>query len=644
MRRTIIANSLSETLNRYRVPGTQSSGFCGSPGEFENHFAAFKAARLVKDEPVTPAEKGVSFQPQEVGGQGVSLEDIGCANNYIMSNTSRFESVNWGRTAGLDTIHYKIPHYIMKGISRHPDRETSAVCIEMIVKLLLLGSANLMTAEMDEVGIYFRKGVKRTLVESERGQSDFEPGEGGGYTRFFDEGDEYDDDLEYPYQEDWYEDEESDMDMGDGFTRCGSQLNGSHGEWTESDDVAGKRQQRGKGGGKKRQPNTLPKRREPRPQPKKAVRRLARSVARETGIGFAANFIGEEAARGGYQMIARAMRPKTLSLSAVASKYLQSFVTPFGTNVSQASVPKNPATRSYKVTGFMRGTAYIGDTGMGFIALAPTLCKDRPCVYFSPNGYGMSTVAPPPTDLTYNDSAAGGGQYPANAKMSNLPYTYSELTTQNATNTNDIVGRIVSASLRVYYTGTTFYEAGQYLAYADPDNLNVLGEQHNSTTNSNGYSATSLSQKDACEITSVRRDKEISLVVLGVNEDMDDYARSNGHEVRKAYPYSSNSHYADSASAKAGIAPALIMVTGTADQPLYFEVVIHAEYIGPGVVQALLTDTVVDVVGYDAVKCVLQHAQREVAANPRLSFKQAVKAELARQRVCMGTGVRSVDY
>lgn len=590
---------------------------------------------------------GPIFSPETVE-EGVTVEDMYCANNHIMTNASRFASVNWGSTAGLDSVHYKIPHYIMKGISRHPDRVTSTVCLDMIVKMLLLKTMDAQAAEMDDVGLYFKKGVKRTLAEAERNQSYVEPGKGDGYFRYHTAEDDYDDeDYDSEQYHDYYDEEcDSDMDLEGGYSRRESQLNGSHGEWTESDDVAGKRQQRGKGGGKKRQPNTIPQRRNPRPAPRKIARKAAKGFMREAGIGFASNFIGEEAARGGYQMVARSLRPKTLCLSHVASRYLESFVSPFSTSVSQACVPKNPATRSYKVTGFMRGTAYIGDAGMGFVALSPTLCNDRPCVFYSPLNYGMSTVAPPPNDMTFTASSAGGGQYPANAVMGNLPYSYSSLTTANATNTNDIVGRVVSASLRVYYTGTTLAEAGQYLAFSDPDNLNVLGEQHAYNVNSNGYNATTLSQKDACEITSVRRDKEISLVVLGVNEDMDDYARSNTHEIRKTFPYSSNAHYTDSTGTpqKAGIAPALIMVTGTADQPLYFEVVIHAEYIGPGVVQALLSDTIVDVVGYDAVKCVLQHAQREVAANARLTFKQAVKAELKRQRISLGTGPRSVDY
>jgi len=590
-----------------------------------------------------PTEIGYTSR-LETDTEGVSLEDACCANSIIRERASRIASVNWGSTAGLDTVQYKIPHYIMKGISRHPERETSALCIEMIVKLLLLGQTRLMTLETDDVGVYLKKGVKRTLAEAERNQSYVEPGCGNDYLRYHEEDDCYDSGSDtgslYPYDE-WGNEVDSDMEL-EGERQ--SQLNGSHGEWTESDDVAGKRGQRGGGGKKKRQSSTVPNRRTPHPNPKRAFKKAARGVAREAGIGFAANFIGAEAARGGYQMIARAMRPKTLSLSLVASRYLASFTTPFSTSVSQVNIPKTPATRSYKVTGFLRGTGYIGTTGLGFVAIAPSLCNNRPCVFYSTSAFGMSTIAPPPNDKTFGNSALGAGQYPATSNMTNLPYTFDALTSFTTAGQSDISGRIVSCSLRVYYTGTTLNESGQYLAYSDPDCVNVLGDQHDSTTNSNGYNSTGLSQKDACEILNVRKDKEVSIVVTGVNEDMDDYARASAPNVRKTYPLSSLATYTDSASAICGVAPAVVMVTGVKEMPFYFEMVTHAEFIGPGVVQALLSDTEVDVVGYDAVKNVLQHAQREVAANPRLTFKNAVNQELRRQHIVAGTGHRSVDY
>lgn len=403
---------------------------------------------------------------------------------------------------------------------------------------------------------------------------------------------------------------------------------------------------RGKTGQKRNASIVGPK---PKGKGKKArPKKILKRVAREVGINAASQFVGPDLARAGYQMIARSIRPKQLVLSAGASKYLLAFLKPFDNQAQQASIPRPPATRSFKVTGFIRGSGQIGANGVGFVAMSPCLSNDRPCVWYTTNIFTPTITAAPPSDLDYTLAPYlnGGALYPAAAYMSNLPYDTNKLVSSGGGTGSpiEVVGRIVSSSLRAYYTGTTLNEGGSYYAYSDPDVNNVLGADHVAAAAPSGYSPTNLMSKDATEIVRVKGRTEVSLVRVCTDPSMDDYPRTNNSALRKLYPYAGGEFYANVRDNFTGVANAVIMIDGTPGQPFYFEMVTHVEYIGSGVTQGLLSDTNNDAVGYDCVKNLLQHAQRAVASDPRLTYQVAMKQEMRRQSVVFGTGLRSVDY
>lgn len=593
--------------------------------------------------------------------------------------------VSWGdlaipnpTTASLDAVVERIPYYILKQVGKqrafvlrtqrsdNPSGtrlayRTCGLLFNTLRMLLLLVARGNMTArarDRDSVGGFYRKGVKRGLDA----WSTREPGEGGDYDWRYDDDSSSDEGSVY--------DGDSDCDMEDGSAvenltrevsrlsisgnfgnpdmRWSSQLSGSHGEWTESDDVS-KRGRRGGGTGQRRRPGTIQTvRQQPRRKPKVGRKRLMR----ETGIAMAANLVGPEMARIGYQTGAKLLKGvrtsiKTLVLSSHASKYLMSFVKPFDNSVHQASIPRPPAVRSFKVTGFIRGAGQIGAQGFGFVAVNPVLCNDRPCAFYTTSSYNHTVTGAPPSDFSFSTPTykAGGLNFPASVYMSNLPYNFNSLVANSSSvgSPLEVAGRIVSCSMRVYYTGTTFNEGGSYYAYSDPDVNNVLGDNHTTAANPLGYSVADLLSKDATEIIKVKNGSEARLVRVCTDPNMDDYPRANTNALRKVSPYSGGEYYNPS-SDYVGAANMVIGIDGTAGQPFYFEVVTHVEYIGAGVTQGLLSDTNNDAVGYDCVKNILQHAQREVASNPNKTFARAVAEEMRRQGVAYGTGQRSVDY
>jgi len=562
-------------------------------------------------------------------------------------------------TASLEAVVEKVPYYILKqiGKQRRIERCESAghlayrTCrvlgeaLKMMLRLMVLNAVRTPNFTVDATGGYFRKGVKRELDALYTS----EPGEGGVYEWLANSDHE-------SQTESWSDESDDGMDVQDPCFRRVSSLNGSHGEVTETDDFKknnGSGRRRGRGGGTGgRQASSVPTRR--RKGPSRQVQNAKKVMAREAAVAVASNFVGAPMARMGYRLAAKSLGAmnrfgaKTLVLSEHASRYLLSFVKPFDQAVQQVSVPRPPATRSFKVTGYIRGSGQIGANGIGFVAVAPTLTNDRPCAYYTTAQYTPTVTGAPPSDFAYTSPTfqQGGTLFPGAAFMSNLPYATNQLnTTSGGTGSvNEITGRIVSCSMRLYYTGTTFNEGGNYYAYSDPDVNNVLGADHTSAAVPSGYSTANLLSKDATEIIKVKGRSEASLVRICTDPNMDDYPRANASALRKMFPYSGGEYYTNGADTYNGVANMVIMIDGTAAQPFYFEVVTHAEYIGPGVVQGLLSDTNNDAVGYDCVKNLLQHAQRRVASDPRLTFKDALEQEMKRQGVRMGTGQRSVDY
>ncbi len=377
-------------------------------------------------------------------------------------------------------------------------------------------------------------------------------------------------------------------------------------------------------------------------QTKKKIRDIARSVAIDT----ASEYIGKTSAKLAYKgalAVKRSIKPqKGLVLSKMASMYGRAFATPFAESVKMVGIPKNPAVPSYKATGFVRGMGAIGAAQFGFIAIAPCLASDKPFVYYSTSNYGLSNSSAPPSDVSIATSKTGGATFPAWTEMSNLPFTYSQLTTTtNVTNSStDVGGRIVSVAVKIEYTSTALNRSGQFYVYCDPQCNNVLGDNHPQAANGSGYYTATLAQKDACEIINIQNRTSASMVVLGCDENMDDYPRQSNTALRKVYPYSSGEFYTVNAGTDStnGAAMAMIGITGVAGSTFYFEVICHVEYIGIGIPQGLLTESRSDVVGYDAIKNVLLRSQRAVASNPQLTFQKAYAREMKREGLRYGNG------
>lgn len=320
----------------------------------------------------------------------------------------------------------------------------------------------------------------------------------------------------------------------------------------------------------------------------------------------------------------------SMKLSTATSRYLRAFLDPFASDVKLVGAPRAGAMPSYKATGFIRGVGYIGSLGMGYVIFSPTLCNNVACVGYTTSSYGYSVVSSFASDDN-TTTPVGSVTAPAGASMGNLPYSWTTLATP-ATIRDTIEGRVVSSSLRVYYTGTQLNSSGQYYGYVDPDFTSVVSSPHNLVTApADGYTVSMLGQKEATEIAAIHQN-EMRLVMVPPVDTMCDYPLQGASALRKTFPYSQNVVNGFLAS---GAPPAVIVVTGVPGQSFYFEAITHVEYVGPGVMQGLLSESATDAVGYDAVNTVLQRAVRRTAADARCSFNKCLKDELRADRISM---------
>jgi len=398
-------------------------------------------------------------------------------------------------------------------------------------------------------------------------------------------------------------------------------------------------------------------------QTKTKTSQYKKSIAREVGVALAGLSIGKDNARLAYRAGAKGMKmvrkavvqsktkkkkPSLVSnfnrqphsysvasqsgliLSKPSSLYLRSFINPFDSSVKSVGIPKPGALPSFKVTGFVRGSGVIGISGIGFVYLAPTLCNNVACVGYTTSAYSNSFVAA----FGSNEPAGspiGDAVSPAGLSMTNLPFDWTVLTQSTDPRLN-IEGRIVSSSLRVYYTGTKLNQSGQYFAYADPDFAQVQGPQHVlGAVPAYGFSPSTLGQKDSTEISAVG-DNEIRLICVPPAETFSDYPLRGASAMRQTFPYASNVVNGPSAC---GAAIAVIVVTGVAGQPFYFEAITHAEYVGPGVMQSLLTPSNTDAIGYDAIQMLLARSQRRTATDARTNLSRCIRDEMMNEGIRM---------
>lgn len=383
-----------------------------------------------------------------------------------------------------------------------------------------------------------------------------------------------------------------------------SDLNGSHGEYTDTDDVKG------------RKTNIV-----------QVLKQTGKNIARRQGKSIARRATGmtEKEVNSAYRSIVGSLRgmglkkkkarkvarlPRAMpmtTLSEVASKYLLSIRRPFDPRATGAHIPHFPSAPSYKCRGFLRSpNIFCGTASSGWVAFMPCVAKNYPTLFHTGALYAGASngiiVAP----------TAANGNYVYSGSFANLPFTTAELeaTTQGYT----VDSRIVSYGARLVYAGTELNKGGLMYSYVDANQDTVMGANA-------GYAAT----YDQTDIHSNMSGVPGTLSIFGTRADHFEYSSLASSTNKVRYPFHASTTVVDNASGLTVSAPtAAFFISGVSGNPFYLEVVIHAEFIGPGVPQANMSESASDEAGFDIVQGVVWRAQRALAGDPEKTLDEMI--------------------
>jgi len=143
--------------------------------------------------------------------------------------------------------------------------------------------------------------------------------------------------------------------------------------------------------------------------------------------------------------------------------YAASLVDPSGDHSKGACLPAGFPMPSQKIRVFARGFMSTGTTGDGFIFWRPVLVNDAISLTHS-TALSVGTAATLFNAFTNLNTAL----------IAKIPYTTAQLTG------GLVEGRLVSACVRVRYSGTEDLRSGVVSLFEDPDHLDVAGSTANS--------------------------------------------------------------------------------------------------------------------------------------------------------------------
>lgn len=340
--------------------------------------------------------------------------------------------------------------------------------------------------------------------------------------------------------------------------------------------------------------------------------------------------------------IQRNLTSDTLALGDCAWKYLASFVDPFSQEARGACVPSTPSEPSQKVTAYIRGPGVIGTGNFGFVSMAPGLSNDAPCVFYSSGVggsiYSLNLLGLPPTDQSFAAAATGNGYHPAIAFFSQIPYTFAQVTqdvSAQDSSTLQLTGRIVSASIRVSYTGTALNQSGLIVGCYDPNGNPISGAPSTwGTANTTAYGLTTAMSLGSTEIEH-NNSKGLTLVITPPFDSSDGYSSDQHAPGYINWPWS-REYETNSSNQFFPNPSAAIMLSGVSGQSFYFECVQHIEYRGPLVNQGMLTPNDPDPVGESAVRDIVSRARQMAADEPGMRFADAVKRTMRQLRIVRG--------
>lgn len=303
------------------------------------------------------------------------------------------------------------------------------------------------------------------------------------------------------------------------------------------------------------------------------------------------------------------------TLSECAARYAVAIADPWSPSAEGACVPTHPSRPSQKVTAYRKGKVVIGDDGYGFVAVAPSLANDQPCIWHTNSDTFLGSVAACSADMP----ATGVGT----AALSNNPYSYADFVDVSIGRYSvPVSGRIVSAGLSVEYTGTELDRAGNTVCFVDPDHQSVAGLS---------YSDIETRRESSYETNAAARMKcAVSASGLTENELQytdPSYLSNSNQQILTTFPYSQPLSTSGAYDLYLGAPMMIIWVTGVKGSTWHYEYVQHSEFIGSKC-DPVLTSNVTDAKGFELVSSAASLIPMMKKQNPRMNLRKIMRGAL----------------
>lgn len=268
-----------------------------------------------------------------------------------------------------------------------------------------------------------------------------------------------------------------------------------------------------------------------------------------------------------------------------------------------------------KVMGFARGVLTLGtSSGIGFIAVSPTVANDFASVWYSDNGYLGTSI-----NATMV-STPGVNAIP----LSNLPFSRAQLSTEDSNNLCDAYGRIVSYGLSLKYIGTEYDRGGRVMCYSDPTHESV-----------NGYLTGTFGARMEADFNTPNSSRSKCWVTTNAVESSEMEFPSpspdipaNTAIINYTYPFSGGQPLSNAGADLSYGAPVMgALISGKGGNVYEWEVICHVEYIGRAC-QSRLTPNFADPEGAALVQSAIARAKQAKVSEPQKSLKQVFKREI----------------
>jgi len=266
-----------------------------------------------------------------------------------------------------------------------------------------------------------------------------------------------------------------------------------------------------------------------------------------------------------------------ITMSPCAAKFALAVSEPFHPGARGACLPFG-GMASQKVHAFTRFVMTAGTGTFGFVSVTPSLANDTPCLYASTGALTGGLASALSANSTLN---SGVLRYYANQ-----PYKAAQLIQGNS-GTPQVMGRIVSAGVRIQSIATLMNRSGVRYCYVDPTHASISGAGVNDVA---GQAYVDVSAVD---------DASCGVTLFPINESEFSYSNSDANQTATidntmiVYPFSNNvvnqaSQYQGSttftdtvATIVVGAPVGVIMVSGVLSQNSFqVEYIQHTEYVG----------------------------------------------------------------